>query len=348
MILMTEQWRKLIHPDIRDIYFISTQGRIKAKDTEPVTANYHSSNGYDYIKLVTNEGDMYCNLNMRYFPIDELVAQTFVKCPDELIGKPIRVNHKDGNNRNSYFDNLEFIEDIEDWRVIEDIRGDYEVSSFGRIRKSSTGFVYKQNFTGGYSKYPFEIIDCDGNIKKRNKYIHRLVAQYFCPNPENLNEVNHINGLKYDNYYKNLEWVSKTANIRHAFQTGLNKGKTELTVEQMDMIRDMYMDEKFHQSSKLIFDAIDHNLYPHISLKIVIAIKYGTGVSDIYRKSNKYNIDEFLSKMQVRHPIDEMTKNEIIRLLKENNGNLHETFVVMKDIHPEVSYDMIKWYRSKM
>jgi len=62
------------------------------------------------------------------------------------------------------------------------------------------------------------------------KYVHRLVAEAFIPNPNGLPDVNHIDGNKSNNCVENLEWVSRQDNITHAWSTGLstnemNKGK---------------------------------------------------------------------------------------------------------------------------
>ena len=52
-------------------------------------------------------------------------------------------------------------------------------------------------------------------------YTHRIVAKHFVDNPFNLPEVNHIDGDKANNYYRNLEWVTRKQNCEHASRTGL-------------------------------------------------------------------------------------------------------------------------------
>jgi hypothetical protein len=55
----------------------------------------------------------------------------------------------------------------------------------------------------------------------RWKYVHRIIAERFLPNPDNLWDINHKNWIKNDNRIENLEWCDRSYNIKHAIENGL-------------------------------------------------------------------------------------------------------------------------------
>ena len=88
----------------------------------------------------------------------------------------------------------------------------YFAGSDGKIySQKSKGFLALKPYT---NKSGYYII----SIKRHTFILHRLVAQTFIPNPDNLPEVNHKNGVKTDNNIKNLEWCTRLENTRHSFR----------------------------------------------------------------------------------------------------------------------------------
>lgn len=72
---------------------------------------------------------------------------------------------------------------------------------------------------GGY--FRVDIYNDQGMRKKVR--VHKLVANAFIPKVEGKEYINHINGNKQDNHVENLEWVTLSENMRHAYDTGLKK-----------------------------------------------------------------------------------------------------------------------------
>lgn len=104
------------------------------------------------------------------------------------------------------------------WRTINDYPN-YEVNNAGEVRNVKTNKVLKPRpSTKGYDRV--SLYNKDG---QRDAYIHRLVAQYFCDGYSNDLDVNHKNGHKTTNRSDNLEWCTRSENIRHAYETHLRE-----------------------------------------------------------------------------------------------------------------------------
>jgi hypothetical protein len=109
----------------------------------------------------------------------------------------------------------------EEWRVIPG-HPDYMISDMGRFKwlKSVRNHGANEISTGTRTPTRYRMIYLDKALYS----IHRLVMLAFvgeCPEGK---EVNHINGKKYDNRLSNLEYVTRSENIRHAVRLGLKGG----------------------------------------------------------------------------------------------------------------------------
>lgn len=102
---------------------------------------------------------------------------------------------------------------------IKDYEGMYAITEEGQV------WSYKSK------KFLKLIPDKDGYLKvnlytngtKKVHYIHRLVAEAYLPNPNNLPEVHHIDADKINNNKNNLEWISKRGNLVEMYIRQLKK-----------------------------------------------------------------------------------------------------------------------------
>ena len=63
-------------------------------------------------------------------------------------------------------------------------------------------------------------------LRDRKHYsVHRLIGKTFIPNPENLPEINHLDGDRRNNNKKNLAWTTRSQNQKHAYDNGLQVSK---------------------------------------------------------------------------------------------------------------------------
>ena len=93
----------------------------------------------------------------------------------------------------------------------------YVVTDDGKIINKNNGYI-KHTYLNDDG---YEVVKLYNHNKCKVKFIHRLMAIAFLPNPQNLPEVNHKDGIKTHNIISNLEWCDHSYNIKHAWDNKL-------------------------------------------------------------------------------------------------------------------------------
>lgn len=116
---------------------------------------------------------------------------------------------------------------MEEWHAIDGFEN-YQVSNNGDI-VGKRGSMKQRVSTRGYMMVGLR----NGSDKQTMFLVHRLVAEYFIPNPEGKRYVNHIDGNKKNNNVSNLEWVTQSENQIHDYNHHLQ----EKTPEQVARLK---------------------------------------------------------------------------------------------------------------
>lgn len=163
---------------------------------------------------------------------------------------------------------------MEIWKVVAGSNGDYEISSYGRLKsnKRNPSKILKTRMShDGYIWYSLRI----SGVSK-TKRANRLVAEAFIENPYQKPTVNHIDGNKLNNHVENLEWSTTNEQMKHAYKIGLKKPmrgtlhpKSLLSEDEVKEIRRLY---KAHDK--------EFGMIP-------LSIKYGVSTSTIDKCVNK-------------------------------------------------------------
>lgn len=103
-------------------------------------------------------------------------------------------------------------------KVIEGFSG-YEITEFGEVISHKRNAPIRLRHDLNKEGY-LRVVLSEGGLTKRFS-LHRLVATYFIPNPENKPFVNHKDGNKQNNNRANLEWCNCSENTKHAFDNNL-------------------------------------------------------------------------------------------------------------------------------
>ena len=103
------------------------------------------------------------------------------------------------------------------WKDIEGYEGLYQVSNIGRVKSLRKNIILKSKIErNGYERVNLSV----NNIHK-DYSIHRMVANAFISNPDNLPQVNHKDENKTNNCVENLEWCDCKYNVNYG--TGIRR-----------------------------------------------------------------------------------------------------------------------------
>ena len=156
-----------------------------------------------------------------------------------------------------------------------EIKGtNYKVDKIGNVYGLNGRKLKPAKDRKGYLRVGLTI---DGKLC--TKKVHRLIAEAFIPNPENKPQVNHINGIKDDNFVDNLEWVTHKENTKHAIDNGLfyfNSSKESIN----KIIKKGSLNGNALLSEEKVLE-IRKKYKPRIYTKAMLALEYGVKESCI-------------------------------------------------------------------
>lgn len=163
---------------------------------------------------------------------------------------------------------------METWKTIIGFEN-YSISNKGEVRNDSTGRILSRFPVQGYLMVN---LTAKNGVKKL-LYVHRLVGQAFVDNPNGYKEINHKNGIKSDNDFENLQWCTRSENIRHAYAIRLMKpmegeksGMAKLTNQDVIEIRKLRssgillqeLSDLFGVTKSVISNVATHKSWKHV------------------------------------------------------------------------------------
>jgi hypothetical protein len=110
------------------------------------------------------------------------------------------------------------------FKDIEGYEGLYQVSNLGRVKSLEyKGKKREKILKLSKNKSGYLIVNLFKLQKSKSINVHRIVAENFIPNKYNKIQVNHIDGVKFNNCVDNLEWCTPSENVNHFFSSNLSK-----------------------------------------------------------------------------------------------------------------------------
>ena len=184
--------------------------------------------------------------------------------------------------------------------IVKGVYPYYLISNYGRVYH-----LYTRKFLSpGLETSGYLCVSLSTNSGPKNCLIHRLVMLAFNPVYESDKlQVNHINGIKTDNVITNLEWCTRSENIKHSYRTGLHPIESSLEEEDVikicEMLNNGYM---ITQISEIT--GISQHIIKHLKSSECVKWKHIT---------DNYSFDKRVGRL-----LDEQTIRKICEYFQNN------------------------------
>ena len=199
------------------------------------------------------------------------------------------------------------------WKNVEEYEGIYQVSNKGRVKNMGSlgnfGIAVKERLLRpGDNGHGYLWVNLCKDKVHKSKYVHRLVAEAFIPNPENKPCVNHIDRNKSNNSVDNLEWCTYKENNIHSIKTGNSTCKIVVDTKTGKVYRsaaDAAKDKKINYHTLMcMLNGNDRN---HTSLLYLSNSK----------KRKEFVVDIDSIKKDIHNIISETQNPEILRKITQ-------------------------------
>lgn len=196
----------------------------------------------------------------------------------------------------------------EEWRTIPG-NEKYEVSNLAQIRKIKTKRILKKYIT----KAGYERVGLYLQNRQKQHLVHRLVALAFILNPNDFPEVNHKDTNKINNRVENLEWATRSMNIKHTYETG-RKGNNKRAVWRRDSKGEVTYFDSITEAAEVV-GCTNGNIVHCLSGKSNTAAGFEWGY-----------VEEKI-KEEFRKDIASMEIKDYPKYLIYNNGQIYSDYI---------------------
>ena len=210
---------------------------------------------------------------------------------------------------------MENINDTEIWRDVKGFEGLYKVNRKGEIYSLLKNIIRPPKDNG----YGYDSITLNKNGKKITRYIHRIVAEAFIPNPNNYPMVNHKDENKKNNNVENLEWCTASYNVNYGTAKIRATIKNKETWKNMSEEKRKEISENHRKMSINYMNSIskEEKIKKYCNKTTFMNLMYINYLSYLINK-NDYDKFIFLDKLENYKQIHDNDLNETF-ILNENS-----------------------------